>query len=113
MPSIFQRNAAGFWAYADPDSDIDYGVTCWAEDETFASATWEIDPGGSPGPALHDDTINAAPVTIEGETYAIGKVASVWVSGMTAGQTYTITLHAVFSGGGRDDRSFQLICRER
>lgn len=113
MPSIFNRGQDGFWAYADPDSDIDYGLTCWAENETFTDVDWEITDAGSPTPSLHDEAINAAPVTIEGTEYGIGKVASVWITNLTAGQTYTVTAHATLSGGGRDDRSFQLICRER
>lgn len=113
MSSIFRLGDDGYYANADPNSDLDYGITCWMEGETFSSASWSISPSGSPGPVLHDSEINAAAVTIDGTEYAIGKVASVWVSGPIAGETYTVTLEAVFSGGGRDRRSFQLICADQ
>lgn len=113
MSSIFRLGDDGYYANADPDSDLDYGITCWIEDQTFTSAAWSISPTGSPGPTLHDSEINAVAITIDETEYAAGKVASIWVSGPIAGITYTVTLDAQFSGGGRDSRSFQLICADQ
>ena len=118
MPSIFRRNAAGvYYTTHDPDADLIYGITSWIEGRTFATAlgacTWAITESGSPSPNLHNPVINAVPVVLDGVTYAIGEVATTWVTGLIAGVTYTLTLHATVDDGQRDDRSVSLVCSHR
>lgn len=114
MPSIFRRDyQLGWMAPADPDSDLDYGIACWYEGVTFVSVTWSIAGGGSPGPVLHDDTINGEAIVKDGVTYPAGTVASVWITQLPAGQVCTVTAHATFSDGSVDDRSFRLAVEER
>lgn len=39
--------------------------------------------------------------------------ATVWLSGGTVGVTYNVTCHIVTDGGREDDRTFQLVIRQR
>jgi len=118
MPSIFRRNAAGvYYTTHDPNADLIYGITSWIEGRTFATApganVWDITESGSPSPSLHNSAINAVAVVLDGVTYEIGEVATTWVTGLVAGVTYTLTLHATFDDGQRDDRSVSLVCSQR
>lgn len=114
MPSLFRRNAAGaLFAYHDPDADVIYGITTWKEGRTFSAVSWSITDAGSPSPSTHTPGINAVAIDIDGETFAAGEVATVWVTGLTAGQTYTLRLHATFDDGQVDDRSVSLVCTQQ
>lgn len=113
MASQFKRDSTGYYAYHDPEGDLRYGFTCWLADRSFSSASWAISGGGSPSPELHDAEINLVAMTIDGVSYAAGQVASVQARKLESGNTYTVTLHATFDDGQKDDRSFRLICQHR
>ena len=113
MPSIFRLDALGPWAPADPQSEKRWGVVSWLDGLTIASATWAITPSTPGTPAILNDQINAAPVIIDGKSYAAGLVASAIVKGLAAGTTYTVTVSATFSDGQKDDKSFRLVCAEQ
>jgi hypothetical protein len=108
--SAYKRDSLGYYVEADPASDLDYALVCWQDGQTFSAVAWSIALGGA---VLHDPAVNSSPVTIDGVTYAVGMVATVWVKQMSVGQIYTVTCNATFSGGGRDERSFRIVCKER
>ena len=111
MPTAFLHDSLGPFVRADPASDLDYSVTVWLKGLIFTAVTWELSPPVTG--ALHSPSINAAPVIIDGFTYAIGEVATTFVKNLVAGNTYTLTAHATLTGGRLDDRSFRLKCEER
>lgn len=113
MTSIFKRNQDGLYAYHDPAGDLIYGVASWIEGQTFVSAQWSITDAGSPSPNLHSGQINGATVTVDDVDYAAGEIASIWITGLTLNQTYTVRVNGLFSSGERDQRSFRLICRNQ
>lgn len=118
MISAFQRDAAGWWVYADPSSDLDYGLALkdWLQaGEMISSATWSVPLGI----LLHDAAINAAPITDKaGVTHPIGTVASAWLKpdiGAVVGIAYTVTCRITTSSTPPrvDERSFRLVILER
>ena len=113
MPSIFQRDDDGLIAEHDPGARLDYAIPTWIEGETFSSVMWSIVGAGSPGPLLEDDQINSVAVTKGGIEYAIGELASVFVSGVAEGDTVVVTCRGTFSGGQVDERSFRLFGVQR
>jgi hypothetical protein len=113
MPSSFIRLPGGFDSiYVDPESDLDYSIASWIEGVLFnASPTWAVAPSG---PVLYNGSLNGAPVTIDGVTYAANELATIWIKGpMVAGIDYVVTAHATFAGGRIDDRSFTMKCKSR
>jgi len=111
MSSAFLHDELGPYILADPVSDLDYSVTSWIDGLTFSNVVWELLPVVAG--ALHDPSINVAPVVLDGFTYAIGEVATTWVKNLVAGTTYNLTAHATFNGNRVDDRSFRIKCVER
>jgi len=109
MPSSFLVDDLGNYVLADPQSDLDYSITCWIEGVIFVSAIWTITPAG---PTVHDPSINGSPVTIDGIQYATGKVATAWITGLELGKEYVVTVEGTFSGGQVDQRSFRIRCQQ-
>lgn len=83
----------------DPDADLDWQFN-WADwladGETISSATFTVDDGLTVTSTGHDDT-----------------VATVWLSGGTAGSVYRVTSHVVTSAARTDDRSISIRVTER
>jgi hypothetical protein len=82
----------------DPHAVLDYTVdwTRWLAGDTIATSTWLV-PAGLTKQA--DSKTSTA--------------ATVWLSGGTAGQSYTVT-NRITSGAGRtEDRSFSIRVEER
>lgn len=82
----------------DPDAVLDYEVS-WASwlatGETISTSTFAVPVG----------------ITKDSESNTT-TAATVWLSGGTVGQSYTITNHIVTSQGREDDRSMQIQIRE-
>ena len=82
-----------------PDDKLDYGRdwSDWlAAGDTIATSTWAITPTG---PTLEDESND--------DTETV-----VWVSGCTAGVTYTLN-NTIIDNDGRDKtRSITLVCEE-
>lgn len=110
MTTLFRRNEQGLYAFQDPAADLDYAIPCWIEDATFVAVSWAIT--GAPSGVVHSPQINGDVVTVDEVAYAAATLASVFVTGLASGTTYTVTAHAVFSGGQTDERSFRLICKD-
>lgn len=87
----------------DPDAKLPFAVdwSAWlaAEGDTAASVTWLVPTG---------ITKESSPA----ETLADGK-ATVWLSGGTSGETYSIVCRMTTVGGRVDDRTLQVRVRDR
>jgi len=93
----------------DPDAVLDYGFDWNPSDlpdddlpylvagEIIISSSWEANDAG---------------VVIDIDTFS-DTVTTVWLSGGTVGETYTLTNHIETSAGREDDRSFDVIVKER
>ncbi len=96
----------------DPNSTLSVGI--WWQDviergDTLSSATWTVPTGLT----KVSEGINAAAMIDEGVTYPAGHVATVRISGGTAGTDYTIVCRVTTGAGDIDDRSITVAVRER
>ena len=85
----------------DPQAKLDYAVdwSAWLQSgETISASTWSVPAGISEA--------TPAPSETDG-------VATIWLTGGTAGQLYTVTNHITTSMGREDDRSLFLRVIER
>jgi hypothetical protein len=82
----------------DPDAILDYAVdwSRWLAGDTIAASLWIVPAG-------------LAKVT---ESNSATK-AIVWLSGGTAGQSYTVTNRITTAGGRTEDRSFTIRVEDR
>jgi hypothetical protein len=81
------------WASKDPDEILDYQIR-WANrliDDTIASSTWEVPAG----------------ITEEDNSFADYRTY-IWLSGGTAGETYTITNRITTAAGRTMDQSVSI-----
>lgn len=117
MVSVFHSDGAGFWAYADPSSDLDYGLALkdWLQaGETISSATWSV-PSDI---LLHDAAINAAQFTDKsGVVHPAGTVASAWLkpdASAVVGASYEVTCRFTTTSSPPriDERSFRLVIKQ-
>lgn len=96
----------------DPAALRTYGIY-WGEllapGETITSVSWAI-----PAPlAKVSESVNAAPISEDTDTYPAGTVALVRLSGGTAGQNYNCICHITSTSGDEDERTLVVACRER
>lgn len=83
----------------DPDATLDFGIdwSDWlASGETISTSVWTVEAGIMEESNSHTDD-----------------VATIWLSGGTAGNTYTLTNRITTSGGRTDDRSILIKVEER
>ena len=78
---------------ADPSDKLDYSVNWGAKvlgsGETIATSTWTVPVGLTSSDESHTTT-----------------VATVWLTGGTAGESYTVTNHITTNQGREFERSF-------
>jgi len=95
----------------DPDAVRTYAVY-WgnnmAAGDTLATVAWDVPAGIT----MVSEGINAAAVTENGITYAIGTCALVRLSAATAGTVYDLTCHITTTAGDEDDQSVTITCAE-
>ena len=72
------------WCSKDGTNDGSSTDTGELQGATISTSAWVLDTG------LTADSDNTSAITIQGVTYAINTVATVWVSGGTAGEEYTL-----------------------
>lgn len=82
----------------DPNAKVDFGIRWaeWLDGDTIQSAAWTVPAG----------LTNAA------ESYS-SDTAYIWLSGGTAGSTYPVQCRISTVGGRIDDRTIQIIVKER
>lgn len=89
----------------DPSAQLPYAIdwTSWLDQsETLVDSQWSVQPSDG--------------VHLQQATVAAGKVASVWISGLTQGVSYMVTNHITTSSTPLpkiDDRSFIILCEDR
>jgi hypothetical protein len=82
----------------DPNAVLDYMIDWarWLAGDEIASSDWTVPAGVTKVAATHTATN-----------------ATVWLSGGTAGQAYTVTNRITTTGGRTEDRSFIVKVEER
>ena len=88
----------------DPDAVLDFGLNWrdpvkgpWlAVGEDILTSTWFVPEGITKDSDTHD-----------------GSIAAIWLSGGTAGLSYALTNRITTSQGRTDDRTIQIVVRER
>jgi hypothetical protein len=97
MNTTFEK----FWK--DPDAILDY-VVDWND---------ATDPWLEAGETISSYTVTVASgLTLVADSELDGRV-TVWLSGGTVGNAYTVTVHIVSSVGREDDRSFRVVIVQR
>lgn len=89
--------ATDTWIH-DPEAVLDYAVdwSDWLGADTIASATWTVPTGLTKASQAETTTKSTA-----------------WISGGTAGTTYSVECRITTVGGRTDERTITLVCRER
>lgn len=84
--------------FKDPDAVLDYAIdwSQWLDDDTITTSTW----GADEGIGIDSDDMDTTRT-------------SVWLSGGTAGTTYTVTNHITTAAGREDNRSIVIRCMEK
>lgn len=82
----------------DPGGNLDYAVdwTAWLGNDTIDTSTWTVPTG----------------LTKVSDSKTM-KIATVWLSGGTVGQEYTVTNHIKTAAGREDERSIIIQVQER
>lgn len=82
----------------DPASVLDYvwDWTSWLGDDTILSSTWTVPAGLTKTSQVNTST-----------------TATVWLSGGTAGQSYAVTNRITTTQGRTDERTMQIVVRDR
>lgn len=109
MTTGFQVDGAGPWIEKDADAVLDYHLPCWIENDTIATVTWTVQSGLTKA----SQSVNSGTVVIDGTSYAANTVATVWLSGGTAGTEYTVACRITTTGGRTDERTFRVKVTQR
>ena len=111
MPTAFRFDADGAWIQKDPADALDYALPWadWLAGDTLQTVTWTVPAGLT----KDSQSVNLAPVTVDGVEYAASTVATVWLSGGTPGEIYTITCRVVTAGGRTTERDFRVVVVNR
>lgn len=82
----------------DPDAVLDYSVdwSAWLDTDTIATSAWTAATG----------------ITVDSDTNST-TIATVWLSGGTAGRNYAVTNRITTAAGRTDDRTIIIKVRER
>lgn len=82
----------------DPDAVLDYQIdwSDWLGSDTISTSDWTVATGLTGDSDSNTDT-----------------TATIWLSGGTAGATYSVTNEIVTNGGRTDNRSFTVYVEER
>lgn len=82
----------------DPNAVLDYEIdwSTWLGTDTISSSSWTVDAG------ITEDSDTSTTTT-----------STVWLSGGTAGKTYTVTNRIATAAGRTDDRSIEIIVRDK
>lgn len=82
----------------DPEATLDYSVdwTKWLAGDTIQTSEWTVPAGLT---QVSSSNTNSK--------------ATVWLSGGTAGQSYTVTNHITTAGGRTDERSITIRVQDR
>jgi len=109
--SAFREGPEGPYVVKDPNATLDYLLAWkdWLNGDTISTAAWEVDVGLT----KQSDSVNASPVTIDGVSHPAATVATVWLTGGTAGQKYLVRCRITTVAGRVDDRSFRVMVADK
>ena len=95
----------------DPNAVLDYATPwyAWLGTDTISSHQVSAETGIT----VDSGEVNTSELTLDGAAYPAGTVVTVWLSGGTAGESYTVTVSIVTAAGRQDDRSIEISVRER
>lgn len=81
----------------DPQANLDYQIdwTAWLAGDTISASSW-----------------SAAGITVGANTHT-DAVATVWLSGGSAGSSYVVTNQITTTGGRTDERKITILVRDR
>lgn len=87
-----------YTAVKDPSAVLDYQFdwSAWLDDDTIATSTWTVPTGLTKASESNTTT-----------------TATVWLSGGTAGASYTLVNRIVTAGGRTDERTLTVRCRQK
>ncbi|MCK5783867.1 MAG: hypothetical protein KAH06_05430 [Desulfobacterales bacterium] len=82
----------------DPNAVLDYQAdwSDWLGDDTISTSDWILPTG-----IIEDSATNTT------------TTATIWLSGGTAGTSYTLVNRIVTAGGRTEDRTITIVCQER
>lgn len=82
----------------DPNAVLDYPIdwSDWLDSDTISTSAWTVEPG-----ITEDSSSNTT------------TVATIWLSGGTAGETYSITNTIVTAGGRTNDQTITIEVKNR
>jgi len=82
----------------DPQSNLDYQIdwTAWLAGDTISASSWSAGAGITVGANTHTDA-----------------VATVWLSGGSAGSSYVVTNQITTTSGRIDERAITILVRDR
>lgn len=82
----------------DPDAVLDYRIdwATWLGVDTISTSTWTVPAGIT----KFTDSKTTTTTTI-------------WLSGGTAGETYSVKDHIVTAGGREDERTLTIVCESK
>lgn len=82
----------------DPDAILDYSIDweTWLDGDTISTSTWIVPTG----------------ITKDSDTYSTTATV-IWLSGGTAGSSYSLTNRITTAGGRTEDRTIEILVKER
>lgn len=92
----------------DDDDVLDYVLdyTDWLQGDTLSA----VDAVAS-GVTLGNVSVNAAPITVDGESVAAGKAVVFWLSGGTSGVRGSLSIKITSAAGRVRDETYPVITR--
>jgi hypothetical protein len=94
------------WCSLDNTNDGSSSDTGELQGETISSSSWTVPTG------ITKDSDNKLSVTIQGITYVANTVATIWLSGGTAGQDYALVNQIETSGNRTLDHTILIKVRD-
>ena len=95
------------WCDKDGTNDGSANDDGELQSATISTSTWTVPTG------LTEQSSNKNAVTIKGVSYLINTVATIWVSGGTAGNDYDVLNRVVLSDGRTLDKTITIPVRDK
>ena len=95
------------WCSPDNTNDGSTSDSGALQGETISASDWTVQTG------ITEDSANTNAVTIQGVVYGANTVATIWLSGGTAGTDYTIVNDIDTSGSRTLEHTIIIMVRDR
>jgi hypothetical protein len=89
---VIEKDPQAFKPYG-----IDWDLWCADENDTIVNSTWSVNKTG----------LNLSSPTFDSTS------TTVWLGGGTVGEGYRVTNHIITAGGLEDDRSLQIVIKNK